>query len=72
MTAVTDAAPRYDFSHWSSLPRVSCQCITYGRTTLLDEAVECFLRQDYPGEKELVSLTTCRRCGSISSIPRFA
>ncbi len=56
MTAVTDAAPRYDFSHWSSLPRVSCQCITYGRTTLLDEAVECFLRQDYPGEKELVIL----------------
>jgi hypothetical protein len=44
---------KYDFSHWESLPRVSCQCITYGRTTLLDEAVESFLRQDYPGEKEL-------------------
>ncbi len=47
---------RYDFSHWEKLPKVSCQCITYGRTTLLDEAVECFLRQDYPGEKELIIL----------------
>ena len=46
----------YDFSHWKQLPRVSCQCITYGRTNLLDEAVESFLRQDYPGEKELVIL----------------
>ena len=47
---------RYDFSHWKSLPKVSCQCLTYGRTKLLDEAVESFLRQDYEGEKELVIL----------------
>jgi glycosyltransferase involved in cell wall biosynthesis len=46
----------YDLSHWKNLPPVSCQCITYGRTTLLDEAVESFLRQDYAGEKELVIL----------------
>jgi len=46
----------YDFSHWNELPKVSCQCITYGRTHLLDEAVESFLRQDYVGEKELVIL----------------
>ena len=46
----------YDHSHWDRLPRVSCQCITYGRTRLLDEAVESFLRQDYAGEKELVIL----------------
>ena len=47
---------KFDLSHWPKLPKVSCQCITYGRTDLLDEAVECFLRQDYPGEKELVIL----------------
>lgn len=46
----------YDFSHWGELPMVSCQCITFGRTYLLDEAVESFLRQDYPGPKELVIL----------------
>ena len=46
----------YDFSHWNTLPKVSCQCITYGRPHLLNEAVEAFLRQDYPGESELVIL----------------
>jgi hypothetical protein len=46
----------YDLSHWPAPPRVSCQCITYGRTALLDEAVESFLRQDYRGWKELVIL----------------
>lgn len=46
----------YDMSHWSTLPKVSCQCITYGRPELLNEAVESFLRQDYCGEKELVIL----------------
>ena len=48
---------KYDLSHWENcLPKVSCQCITYGRTNLLDEAVEAFLQQDYIGEKELVML----------------
>jgi glycosyltransferase involved in cell wall biosynthesis len=58
--AAPEPGPRrpatYDFSHWRDLPFVSCQCITYGRTTLLDEAVESFLRQDYLGRKELVIL----------------
>jgi glycosyltransferase involved in cell wall biosynthesis len=31
-------------------------CITYGRTSVLDECVHSFLIQDYPGEKELVIL----------------
>lgn len=46
----------YDFSAWEELPFVSCQCITFGRPAMLNEAVECFLRQDYPGPKELVIL----------------
>ena len=46
----------YDFTHWKELPKVSCQCITYGRPALLNEAVESFLRQDYPGPKELIVL----------------
>lgn len=56
-SAASASVPRrYDFSHWPRLPRVSCQCITYGRPHLLNEAVESFLRQDYEGEKELVIL----------------
>jgi hypothetical protein len=31
-------------------------CLTYGRVHLLEEAIESFLRQDYPGEKELLVL----------------
>jgi hypothetical protein len=47
----------YDFSHWGgTLPKASCLCPTYGRPHLLGEAIECFLRQDYPGEKELIIL----------------
>jgi hypothetical protein len=46
----------YDFSHWDRLPKVSCQCLTFGRPRLLAEAVACFLRQDYPGPKELIIL----------------
>ena len=38
------------------LPFVSCFCPTYGRPHLLEEAIECFLRQDYKGHKELVIL----------------
>jgi len=37
--------------------KVSCFCCTYGRPLhVLAEAVESFLRQDYPGEAELVIL----------------
>jgi hypothetical protein len=41
-------------------PGVSCFCATYGRPPdylyLIEEAVESFLRQDYPGPKELIVL----------------
>lgn len=37
-------------------PPVSCICHTYGRAELLEEAVYSFLRQDYPGHKELIVL----------------
>ncbi len=40
----------------ASLPAVSCFCPTYGRPGLLEESIECFIRQDYPGPKELVVL----------------
>jgi len=42
-----------------SEPFFSCVCVTYARTKLLSRAVECFLRQTYPGPKELVILNTC-------------
>lgn len=35
-------------------PKVSCICPTFGRVYLLEEAIESFHRQDYPGEKELI------------------
>jgi glycosyltransferase involved in cell wall biosynthesis len=35
-------------------PKVSCVCPTFARAYLLEEAIESFLRQDYPGEKELI------------------
>lgn len=35
-------------------PKVSCICPTFGRAYLLEEAIESFHRQDYPGEKELI------------------
>lgn len=35
---------------------VSCYCATYGRAHCLEEAIECFLKQDYKGPKELVIL----------------
>ena len=38
------------------LPHVSCMCLTYGRPHLLEEAIQCFLDQDYEGPKELVVL----------------
>jgi len=33
------------------LPFISCKCITYARVELLEEAIESFLRQDYPKDK---------------------
>jgi len=33
------------------LPFISCKCITYGRVALLEEAIESFIKQDYPADK---------------------
>jgi glycosyltransferase involved in cell wall biosynthesis len=38
----------------SELPSVSLLCPTFGRVELLQESIECFLRQDYDGPLELV------------------
>jgi glycosyltransferase involved in cell wall biosynthesis len=38
------------------MKKVSMHCLTYGRPKYLEEAVNCFLRQDYEGPKELVIL----------------
>ncbi len=35
-------------------PAVSCICLTYGRPEVLEEALASFLRQEYPGPKELI------------------
>jgi len=35
-------------------PFISCKCITYGRVGTLEESLESFLKQDYPGKKELI------------------
>lgn len=40
------------------LPFVSIATCTYGRPALLEEAIESFFRQDYPGPKEMVVLNT--------------
>lgn len=37
-------------------PKISWYCATWRRPALLNELVECFLRQDYAGEKELIIL----------------
>lgn len=38
---------------------VSCYTSTFGRVHTLNELVECFLKQDYDGPKELVILNDC-------------
>ncbi len=35
---------------------ISCVCPTYSRVELLEESIECFLKQDYEGPKELLIL----------------
>jgi len=41
----------------NELPPVSCMCLTYGRPAyIVEESIECFLKQDYEGEKELIVL----------------
>lgn len=41
------------------LPFISVMTITYGRPSLLEEAIESFLRQDYEGRKEMVVVNSC-------------
>lgn len=53
-------APAPSPASWASrlakAPPVSCICPTYGRVALLEEAIQSFLLQDYPGPKELIVL----------------
>jgi GT2 family glycosyltransferase len=44
-----------------SPPPVSCICPADGSLDWLEEAMYAFLRQDYPGEKELIVLNDCNR-----------
>jgi glycosyltransferase involved in cell wall biosynthesis len=37
-------------------PEVTCICSAQGRVELLEEAIQSFLRQDYPGPKQLIVL----------------
>ena len=41
-----------------SNPFISCICLTYARTRSLQEAIACFLAQDYKGEHELIILNS--------------
>lgn len=42
--------------------KVSCSCLTYGRPEQLEEAIESFLRQDFPADqRELVVWNTMNR-----------
>lgn len=38
---------------------ISCKCITYGRVSFLEEAINSFLKQDYQGDKELIIVNDC-------------
>jgi glycosyltransferase involved in cell wall biosynthesis len=56
----TSPAQKTGNSRWAAWlpapPAVTCICSSEGRVELLEEAVHSFLRQDYPGEKELIVL----------------
>lgn len=59
--ATPAGATRSSFEFSGDYPAVSCVCTTYGRPELLEEAIESFLRQDYPGQKELIVLNDFSR-----------
>lgn len=48
-------------------PPISAMCLTYGRPQVLEEAIQSFLLQDYPGPKELVVLNDCAEQSLICS-----
>jgi hypothetical protein len=54
-------APQTWAAQLADPPPVSCICPTYGRVELLEEAIYCFLQQDYPGAKELIVLNDYER-----------
>ncbi|MFY9820778.1 MAG: DUF6065 family protein [Thermoanaerobaculia bacterium] len=62
LSAEESAAParKTGNSRWAAWlpapPPVTCICPAQGRVELLEEAIHSFLRQDYPGEKELIVL----------------
>ena len=45
---------RYEILVDRVFPFISCKCITYGRVRLLEESLNSFLLQDYPGRKEMI------------------
>jgi hypothetical protein len=55
----------YGKEQWKTLPGVTCLCPTYGRPPdrlhVLEEAIESFLRQDYPGPRQLLILNDAVR-----------
>lgn len=61
-TAEKSAAPvrgtvKSRWAGWlTAPPPVTCICAAQGRVELLEEAIHSFLRQDYPGPKELIVL----------------
>ena len=55
--APVDRTAKSRWATWlTAPPAVTCICPTDGRVELLEEAIHSFLRQDYPGEKELIVL----------------
>jgi glycosyltransferase involved in cell wall biosynthesis len=55
-TAVRGAAKSRWAGWLTAPPPVTCICPAQGRVELLEEAIHSFLRQDYPGAKELIVL----------------
>lgn len=53
----------------SSLPSISVVTLTYGRPEFLAEAIQSFLNQDYPGEKEMVVVNSLRYQQLSCSVP---
>ena len=51
------------------LPKISAICPTFGRVEHLKHAIECFLRQQYDGERELIVLNTFNRQKFIGKFP---
>lgn len=52
-----------------SQPHITAICLTYGRPQHLEEAITCFLAQDYTGPKELLILNSFPRQTLICDAP---